>query len=111
MDELKPCPFCGGHARMNIVMDSVGVSCRLCGASLIDETREDAIAAWNARAPADDWRDIESAPRDGTQFLAYYRAMNVRELTWWTGTQWARFGGTAQPDLWMPLPAAPEVGK
>ena len=51
MDELKPCPFCGGHARMNIVMDSVGVSCRLCGASLIDETREDAIAAWNARAP------------------------------------------------------------
>ena len=55
-DELKPCPFCGGHARMNIVMDSVGVSCRLCGASLIDETREDAIAAWNAR-PGDAARE------------------------------------------------------
>ena len=51
---------------MNIVMDSVGVSCRLCGASLIDETREDAIAAWNARAPTvpEGWQLVPVVPTE-----------------------------------------------
>jgi hypothetical protein len=65
-------------------------------------------AAVLARMGVPQWRDIASAPKDGTQFIAWYAKMGVRELTWWTGEKWARFGGTAQPTHWQPLPAAPE---
>ena len=51
MDELRECPFCWGHARMGLMCGSVGVTCQLCGASLVNETKETAIAAWNARVP------------------------------------------------------------
>ena len=58
MVELKPCPFCGGEARL-FVDDGVRVLCNKCRASskiLVDsecyETRavEKVIEAWNRRA-------------------------------------------------------------
>lgn len=55
--ELKPCPFCGGKARL-FVSNGVRVLCTKCGATtriLVDSERvgtsavEDVIKAWNGR--------------------------------------------------------------
>ena len=59
MAELKPCPFCGGGARIinNVFQDLWDISCLdgFCYAHLAsDEARyydlDDAIEAWNRRA-------------------------------------------------------------
>lgn len=57
MENLKPCPFCGGEAKMNIhrfagLSNSYGVECKECmtQSSQFFATREQAIAAWNRRA-------------------------------------------------------------
>lgn len=54
MTELKPCPFCGGEARLwhpkeyDITLGSV--KCNSCGASTESFTDDDsAIEAWNKR--------------------------------------------------------------
>lgn len=61
MDDLKPCPFCGGEGKMGYVRDGLRVHCRLCFASGPSafhgrpedaSTQERAIAAWNRRAAA-----------------------------------------------------------
>lgn len=54
MDELKPCPFCGGKARMVVLTSyppkyQVEHSCKVVCAKPA-ETPEQAIAAWNTRA-------------------------------------------------------------
>lgn len=61
MEELKPCPFCGGEARMHVAFasggdHSVGVyveclECRSCsGTKWGDGAQEKAADAWNRRA-------------------------------------------------------------
>ena len=71
MDELKPCPFCGGAARCKDnslwerVYDEGGavvdvdftepcefwVECQVCnGSGAICRTEEEAVAAWNRRS-------------------------------------------------------------
>lgn len=66
-EELKPCPFCGGN-KMNICKtdyddwDAYAVSCRYedCHGAIFTlsygyfATREQAISAWNTRAPTED---------------------------------------------------------
>lgn len=52
--ELKPCPFCGGEARLTVyfgLLDGAPfeVSCQECGARITDFEREEAVAAWNRR--------------------------------------------------------------
>ena len=54
--ELRPCPFCGGSARLYFQLDDLGdwvVTCDGCGARSCPEgiryDRELAIADWNAR--------------------------------------------------------------
>lgn len=93
IEKLKSCPFCGGEASLTIPSEHVQadcadiyVSCDECEAEgqhfvveMQDRTpdlwpyeQRDAIAAWNTRAPAEQtgWRDIETAPKDRTEFLA-----------------------------------------
>ncbi len=67
MTELKPCPFCGGNARMLRhelgIMGRSGydwwhaIQCQRCNAAVgYDDNRyrdkSDAIRAWNTRAPS-----------------------------------------------------------
>ena len=52
MDELKPCPFCGGDAtlwREGGVDRPYHILCGCGGRVGWFETREEAIAAWNRR--------------------------------------------------------------
>lgn len=50
-DELKPCPFCGGHAIIDGCDDTLWiVICKECNASIgYKETKEEAIEEWNRR--------------------------------------------------------------
>lgn len=56
MSELKPCPFCGGEAKIKAryyraidIYDYSGV-CQECNASMdVKDTEAEAIEAWNTR--------------------------------------------------------------
>ena len=55
MEELKPCPFCGGKAEIVDNGDFVDVSCKdyTCRGwanSLDRKTKQEAIEDWNRRA-------------------------------------------------------------
>jgi hypothetical protein len=60
--ELLPCPFCGGKARLSKGAYTYSVQCTECGGEVSRRQRtlkdrpfltaDDAIAAWNTRAPA-----------------------------------------------------------
>ena len=140
--ELKACAHCGGRGEMDQfspdAMDEWRVicadkSCEAWGPEA--STRDAAITAWNRRAPG--WKGIESAPRDGTQFLALVSngwhalvsapAEALREgwpYQWWRssdrqsypvvdthpeGYNWSHYS-TLLLTHWQPLPAAPADG-
>ena len=50
--ELKPCPFCGGKARLyDGHMDAYGVVCEKCGVKLYGRSSSGAAKrAWNRRS-------------------------------------------------------------
>lgn len=50
-DKLKPCPFCGGHSIIDGCDDTLwSAICEKCNASIdYNETKQDAIIAWNSR--------------------------------------------------------------
>lgn len=47
--ELKPCPFCGGKARMYDYLASYSIECMDCQASIEYKTDVKVIYAWNRR--------------------------------------------------------------
>ena len=52
MDDLKPCPFCGGIAELieNVDEDYFFVWCQTCEAETLGcEKKDDAVRAWNRR--------------------------------------------------------------
>ena len=64
--KLKPCPFCGGEAVLDVYKDCGVVSCKSC--SMVMQTGDDGLSAaakWNHRSPIkptadnadDDWDD------------------------------------------------------
>ena len=50
MTELKPCPFCGGVAKILEHYWDVEVYCIECQASNRGDSKAEAIEAWNRRA-------------------------------------------------------------
>lgn len=52
MSELKPCPFCGGEAKVRVWGDGLGVTveCQLCYTHKHRDTEAEAIEVWNRRA-------------------------------------------------------------
>lgn len=79
-DELKPCPFCGGEAKIESTSDQMGhlvltgyiVRCSQCWCAPkpnnYDGNRQNAIDRWNARAERTCHRVVEvPAERGGGQ--------------------------------------------
>lgn len=71
-----------------------------------------------AAIPSDGWREIESAPKDGTRFLAWITELGGVDFIHWqdgpTNVGWRdsfirvyREGDFGGPTHWMPLPAPP----
>jgi Lar family restriction alleviation protein len=113
---LLPCPFCGSADTDDVLYCAVDeyhrayVTCSNCfaeGPVVRDEeigsaaAIAQAAAAWNQRST---WQPIETAPRDGTKFLAwdgeeliawryegrwiYGQEMESPYLTHWSPTHW-----------------------
>jgi hypothetical protein len=71
------------------------------------------------RASNTAWRDIESAPKDGTQILGYGRWSHLdpdkylpcEAIIYWSDLAqiWASTATGFRPTHWQPLPAPPEV--
>lgn len=81
--KLKPCPFCGGEAKLRKLNKDRGyfVLCSKCGCRTpyfkyryapIDDLREDAIDTWNTRKPID--RIVEQLERLPNREADYYYA-------------------------------------
>ena len=60
--KLKPCPFCGGEAKVREIMymkydgyqERFYISeCQCCNVNIEADNKEDAITAWNTRKPMD----------------------------------------------------------
>jgi Lar family restriction alleviation protein len=53
MDNLKPCPFCGGEAKMwfNLETDNYEIECQKCFCDVQQHfgCKDEAIEAWNKR--------------------------------------------------------------
>lgn len=86
MNELKPCPFCGGEAQFARGFDhgDIGairwVSCTRCGAmtrSKLYKTEKEAAVAWNTRAERTCHRVVKTRQDDRRD--CYCSECN----TWW----------------------------
>lgn len=71
------------------------------------------VRAHDAAAPRNEWKPIETAPKDGTRLLAYEKGCALYEI-WWQrnlGDQWDGWqddwDDEPEPTHWMPLPAPP----
>ena len=77
------------------------------------ENYAEAATALSARS--DGWRDIESAPKDGTRFCAAWRDVEMGEWqvspdTAWHRDHWCSDGdGHIEAVKWQPLPTPPET--
>lgn len=50
MEQLKPCPFCGGEATITLFIKQIAISCTNCSAVVVEKAAQEAIEAWNRRA-------------------------------------------------------------
>ena len=52
--KLKPCPFCGGEAKVSLFLGNYGVACTECLGAILPArkmTKTEAIEEWNTRKP------------------------------------------------------------
>lgn len=141
-EKLLPCPFCGTEnveGYRPALSNAWAVHCDDCDFKGPHAySKAEAIAAWNTRAPAEltGWQPIETAPKDGTEFLSaggtQGRAGEVYPTKWLSpgpyttengknavgerrfqhpeGFYWAGydgFVGPVDPAVWCPKPAPP----
>lgn len=126
-NQLKACPFCGGHAQTDFID---GGTCRIecyqcdCHTAHLD-TPEQAIAAWNRRAPverqAPEWMPIETAPKD--KRVLVWSGQEIYAADWakniftgdeaWIVAEWGddREQVLVRPTHWKPTGAAPAGGE
>lgn len=65
--ELKPCPFCGGEAMLEVIHPhehmlvnippyggSAFIECTSCSCAMAGETEAEVVETWNRRKPIDD---------------------------------------------------------
>lgn len=96
MDNLKPCPFCGGEAKVienNSYTDIHSVICKNCFTeSDRYQTQEKAIEAWNTRKPIEKildelserehrfmekWKNNPCSTVFGSRTRAYFDAQRI----------------------------------
>lgn len=117
MSELKPCPFCGGEARLSHAGAKHIIFCPNCVRLPADGgyiNQEQAVAAWNNRA--DGWISIDDRlPENNTEVLisidygngkqsvlmGYMRSQDVS----WRGVVGQKLIGVTH---WQPLPEPPK---
>lgn len=133
MTDLPPCPFCGSKPRQYSIPTPtewtyahevdhwVSGESDECFASVgMCETAEEATEMWNTRATG--WQPIETAPRDGENFLGYGSYIHHGDASVTEYCVIASYN-TLSPDLpwvddegshpyeflthWMPLPQPP----
>ena len=116
---LKRCPFakCDSAVVMLQRLNGYYVFCRECGTTSprgYYKTPEEAVAAWNDRAP-EPWLPIETAPKDSTRVLACgaigdswvgYYTEGWEGEGWYSASSHHLIRITATH--WKPLPAPPE---
>ena len=134
--QLKPCPFCGGEAKLSSWDDDwnscrptdtywqVGCDTDGClGESSYDQylsSEESAIQAWNNRISG--WHPIETAPKDGTVIdLWFVNGFRIPNCQWnLVSNSWAYYslngqwtaldvdGAETELTHWRPVPGGPE---
>lgn len=103
-DELKPCPFCGGEARIHSKVLAEGFDsgywavCDECGKgdTLPHESEEEAAAAWNARAAVAD-EQFSLAVNDGE---AWQKARTCGQPRGFIPCDSDSFGSMSFAELW-----------
>lgn len=127
MKDLLPCPFCGGEAECDETYpdsdhdNTHHVSCLFdgCAGNIYqpNETtwgREEAITAWNTRAPQ--WQPMETAPKDGRKILLLIDEgrdiiqgyWNIAAECWKAKNQTGFAYRIHFPGHWQPSPQPPE---
>jgi hypothetical protein len=107
-DDLLPCPFCGSDDLVRFPSDDTEIiDCQKCWGS--GPTHE-VTQKWNTRTHGQ-WRPIATAPKDGSDILAYEEEDGIA-IIWWGFGCWLNDAGTNDglsptPTHWMPLPDAP----
>lgn len=62
-----------------------------------------------------EWRDIETAPKDGAWVFVYWPSMSITLyplVAFWNGDDWDTTRdriGLLEPTYWMPLPEPPDA--
>ena len=117
-EALKPCPFCGGEAEAISLFakphpGNTYVKCKVCSAATERGSYDWAVSAWNRRAPdekdaeiarlrealADQWRPIETAPKDDTAILVWDGELTI---AWWIDGEWMPCIPDSPPTHWRP---------
>lgn len=130
-EELLPCSFCGEAAEIqyaeHVTRTTWWIVCRntkcvVYVALRALPSKDEAIAGWNARASQ--WRDIETAPKDGTHIMACrgpftsnwtFAQAPAYVCHWWNNPGeegWYLSSGDSgqiswHPTHWQPLPQPP----
>lgn len=95
IDELKPCPFCRGEVIHEDDAPQHYFTCQQCNATtnIYSHNSGFATAAWNTR-PEPEWMPIESAPKDGTRFIAGHRVTRISQQNYFERyiAVWAKEG-------------------
>jgi hypothetical protein len=115
MSGLRECPMCGGAAELGGKgLDRWAGACTNAECQTegpMRKGREAATAAWNRRASP--WRTMETAPRDGTDFLALIPWQRKHHQMTGCFARDGKFHSwpgrlVYHPTHWQPLPEPPE---
>ncbi len=100
-EELKPCPFCGGEAKVFEVNDTENVMCKSCGASVGYQSPVKATTRWNTRTPAPlkRWTAEDGVPPDGIYYGDVETLLGVKVFI---GAVRVEIGGDGARSLRLP---------